>query len=194
MPPPKSGAKSGLESRLVSSMALPETSGGEREVRTRLIITLFAVLVVGFVFLAKFHYVDPRPALYVGEDYFGDLRRGQIDDAFAMYTDGFLGKVGEEWRKVVTDLDAENGNVVDFKVLDSHVVPLTLRDRSEIPCVLIRYEITRKMLSSNEALMVCPHQRAELWAIAGHEITRKDTGEHFLAGITVMEKTILRSK
>jgi hypothetical protein len=158
------------------------------------IIVVFVVLVLGvfgFKFFPNLHYVDPKPALAVGGDYFSDLRRGQIDDAFQMYTDGFLHKVGEEWRKVITQVDAQGGSVTDFKVIGSHVVPVTLRDETEIPCVLVRYEITRKTLSSDERLIVCPHQREAAWAIAGHEIIRKDTGQHLSAGITVTEKTIV---
>ena len=159
-----------------------------------LVIAVFVVLllgVLGFEFFTRVHYVDPKPALAVGEDYFSDLRQGQTDDAFAIYTDGFLRKVGEEWRNVIARLDEQGGSVTDFKPTGSHVVPVTLRDQTEIPCVLIRYQITRKTLSTDERLIVCPHQRGAAWAIAGHEIIRRDSGQRFSAGITVKEKTIV---
>lgn len=162
--------------------------------RRNLTIAAFAVLVLavlGFEFFSNIRYVDPKPAKAVADAYFSDLRQGQIDDAFQMYTDGFLHKVGEEWRNIVGQVDAQGGSVTDFKAIASHVVPVTLRDQSEIPCVLVRYQITRKRLSSDERLIVCPHQRGAAWAIAGHEIIRNDTGQHFSAGITVMEKTIV---
>ncbi len=162
--------------------------------RRNLIIAAFVVLllgVLGFEFFSKVQYVDPKPAVAVGDDYFSDLRQGRIEDAFQMYTDGFLHKASEEWRKVITQLDAQGGSVTDFKPIGSHVVPVTLRDQTEIPCVLVRYQITRKTLSSDEKLIVCPYQRGAAWAIAGHEIIRKDTGQRFSAGITVTEKTIV---
>lgn len=80
--------------------------------RRNLIIVGFVVLVLGvfgFEFFSKIHYVDPKPALALGDDYFSDLRQGQTDDAFQMYTDGFLRKVGEEWRNVITQVDAQGG-------------------------------------------------------------------------------------
>ena len=165
--------------------------------RKNLLIAGFVVLltgVLGFEFFPKIHYVDPKAALAVGKDYFSDLRQGQVDDAFHMYTDGFLHKAGEEWRSVIVLLDTQGGSVTVFKPIGSHVVPVTLRDQTEIPCVLVQYQITRKTIPSDEKLIVCPHQRGAEWAIAAHEIIRKDTGQHFSAGITVTEKTIVGTK
>jgi hypothetical protein len=162
--------------------------------RRNLLIVAFVVLLVGvlgFKFLSKIRYVDPKPALALGDDYFSDLRQGQVDDAFQKYTNGFLNKVGKEWRNVIAQLDGEGGTVTDFKLIGYHVVPVTLQDQSEIPRVLVRYQITRKSVSSDENLIVCPYQRGAAWAIAGHEISRKDTGQHFSAGITVTEKVIV---
>jgi hypothetical protein len=34
-----------------------------------------------------------------------------------MYTDGFRQKQGEEWQRLLTQLDAQNGGVKDFKTL-----------------------------------------------------------------------------
>ena len=151
------------------------------------------VVVLGAVFVRKVHYVDPRPAVAFGEEYFSKLRQKQVDDAVAMYTDGFLQKVGEDWHKLLLQLDTQNGDVTGFKTLGSHVVPVTLRDSTEIPCILVRYEVTRNTLVSDERLTICPHQRGDEWAIAGHEITRSDTGQHFAAGLTVQERTIIKT-
>ena len=105
----------------------------------------------------------------------------------------FLQKRGEDWQNLLTQLDTQNGGVTDFKTLGSHVAPVKLRDSTEIPCVLVRYQVTRNTLISDERLTICPHQRGEEWAIAGHEITRSDTGQHFAAGLTFQERTIFKT-
>ena len=63
------------------------------------------VIVAGAVFFSNVDYVDRKPAVALGEEYSSKLGRSQIDDAFALYTDGFLEKIGEEWKKTVSDLD-----------------------------------------------------------------------------------------
>jgi hypothetical protein len=71
--------------------------------RTNLLALAGVVLIVvlGIVFFPKVHYVDPKPAIAFGQDYFTKLRVNQGDEAFAMYTDGFLQKRGEVWKKLV---------------------------------------------------------------------------------------------
>ncbi|MGA6986149.1 MAG: hypothetical protein WBZ01_08855 [Terriglobales bacterium] len=154
---------------------------------------VFCLVVLGVVFFPKVHYVDPKPAIAFGEEYFSKLKQSQVDDAFAMYTDGFQQNGGGEWRKLLTHFDTQNGDVRNFKTLGSQVAPVTLRDSTEIPCVLVRYQVTRNALISEERLTICPHQHGEDWGIAGHEITRSDTGEHFGAGLTFREKTIYKT-
>jgi hypothetical protein len=149
------------------------------------------ILVLGTVFLPKVHYVDPKPAIAFGQDYFTKLRENQVDEAFAMYTDGFLQKRGEDWKKLVLELDTQSGGLSDFKLLSSQIAPVTLRDSTEIPCVLVRYQVTRGTVISEERLTICPQQRGDEPGIAGHEITRRDTGQHFEAGLTVRLKTIV---
>jgi hypothetical protein len=152
------------------------------------------LVVVAAIFFPKLHYVDPRPAIAFGEEYFSKLRQRQVDDALAMYTEGFRQKRGEEWKKLLIQLDEQNGGVTDFKTLSSKVAPVQLRDSTEIACLLVQYQVTRNTLISMETLTLCPHQHAAEWRIAGHEITRSDTGEHYAAGLTVQEKTIFSTK
>lgn len=163
------------------------------ETKTVIIGTLVALLVgLVIVFFPKFQYVDQRQAIAVGDGYFSRLKQGEVDDAFAMYTDGFIEKVGEQWRGVVTQLQQQGGGILDFRFLRSRVVPFVVNKSSTVPCVLVQYEVTRKNLSSEEGLIVCPHQRADVWAIAGHQIIRKDTGQRLSAGLTFQEKAIIQ--
>ena len=144
--------------------------------------------------MSKLRIVDQRPAVAFGEGYFSRLAEGQVDGAFAMYTDGFLRTRGEEWKRVVGDLDSQAGRVTDSKVMASQLAPVTLRDSSEVPCVIVQYQVTRNRLISEEKLTICPHQRGTQYGIAGHEITRSDNGQHFAAGLTVQQKTIFSTK
>jgi len=107
-----------------------------------------------------------------------------------MYTEGFLQKRGEEWRKLITQMDSQANGSIDFKLLGSQTAPVTLRDSTMVPCVLVRYQVTRGTVVSDESLTVCPHQRGDEPGIAGHQITRRDTGQHFEAGLTIQQKTI----
>jgi len=150
-------------------------------------VVLFVIVVLGAVLFPKVHYVDPKPAIASGEGYFSKLKQNQVDDAFAMYTEGFLRMRGGEWKKIVGDLDADGGQVTDAKLLGSQVVPVTLRDSTEIACIFTRYQVT---LVSDERLVICPNQGRSEWSIAGHEITRVDNGEPFAAGITLRQKTL----
>lgn len=165
--------------------------------RTTVLIVLIVagagvfLFVLGALVMPKLHYVDQRPAVALGEGYFSKLSEGRIDDAFAMYTDGFLRNRGQQWQRVVGDLDSQAGLVTDSKVMASQVAPVTLSDSTEIPCILVQYKVTRGRLISEEKLTIRPHQRGTKYGIAGHEITRSDNGQHFAAGITVRQKTIL---
>lgn len=161
--------------------------------RTKLLALAGAVLIVvlGFVFFPKVHYVDQKPAIAFGQNYFTKLRENQVDQAFAMYTDGFLQKRGEDWKKLVLELDSQSGGLTDFKLLSSQIAPVTLRDSTLIPCVLVRYQVTRGTVISEELLTICPCQRGNEPGIAGHAITRRDTGQHFEAGLTIQLKTIV---
>jgi hypothetical protein len=155
------------------------------------LIIVGAVLVVfAAIFFPKLYYVDQKPALACGDEYFSKLRQRRVDEALEMYTEGFRQKQGEEWQRLLTQLDAQNGGVKDFKTLRSTLAPVQLRDATEIACVIVQYQVTRNALISEEKLTLCPHQRGAEWGIAGHEITRSDTGQHYEAGLTVQEKTI----
>lgn len=163
------------------------------ETKTVIIGTLVALLVgLVIVFFPKFQYVDQRQAIAVGDGYFSRLKQGEVDDAFAMYTDGFIEKVGEKWREVIRQLQQQGGGILDFRFLRSRVVPFVVNKSSTVPCVFVQYKVTREKLSSEDGLIICPHQRGEAWAIAGHEIIRKDTGQRLSAGLTFQEKTIIQ--
>jgi hypothetical protein len=58
------------------------------------------------------------------------------------------------------------------------------------------YTFSPKLLSliSEEKLTLCPDQRGAEWGIAGHEITRSDTGQHYAEGITFQEKTVFSTR
>ena len=165
--------------------------------RTRLLVgggVAVLLLALALAFFPKLHYVDQRPAVAFGNAYFSNLEQGQVDDAFAMYTDGFLQKRGEEWRRVVGDLNLQLGRVTDSKVVASQIAPVTLSDSTEIPCVLVQYQVTRNRIISDEKLTICPHQRGVQYGIAGHEITRLDSGQHFAAGLTIQQEPIFPTK
>lgn len=161
--------------------------------RTKLLIFAGVVLLVALavLFLSKLHYVDPKPAIAFGDDYFASLKQNQVDAAFEMYTDGFLRQRGKDWKELIVALDTQSGGLTDFKLLGSQVAPVMLRNSAEVPCVLVRYQVKRGTVISEETLMVCPRQRGDEPGIAGHEITRSDTGQHFQAGLTIRQKTIL---
>jgi len=92
------------------------------ETKTVIIGTLGALLVgLVIVFFPKVQYVDQRQALPVGDGYYSRLKQGELDDAFAMYTDGFVEHAGEKLREVVTQLQREGGSIQDFRFLRSRV-------------------------------------------------------------------------
>ena len=178
-------------------MSILDTRNWVNMMRLRLFIIAGAVLlivIVAAMFFPKLHYVDPRPAVASGEEYFSKLKQRQIDDALEMYTDGFRQKKGEEWQRLLTQLDTQSGSVTDFKTFGWKIAPVQLRDSAEFACVVVQFQVTRNALISEEKLTLCPHQRGTEWGIAGHEITRSDTGQHYEAGLTVQEKTIYSTK
>jgi hypothetical protein len=59
----------------------------------------------GGCFARKVHYVDAKPAIALGGEYFLKLKRGQAGDAFAMYTDEFWHEQGENWQKLLFELN-----------------------------------------------------------------------------------------
>lgn len=150
--------------------------------------------VFGVVVATRLHYVDQKPAFAVGEEYFSKLERNRLDEAFDLYTEKFLQKEGQDWEQKVSDLDARAGGVTGFEPRGSALAPVTLSDGTGVPCVVIRYQVTREQVISDEELTICPHQRGDQWGIAGHEITRSDTGERLNAGLTILEKKIISTQ
>ena len=157
------------------------------------VVVLILVVFVVVVVLPKLHYVDPKPAVAYRDKYYSDLEQGLADDAFAMYTDGFIQKRGNDWHRLLTGFNGQGG-VTDFKTVGWKVAPITLRDSTELACVLVQYHVMRHSLASQETLTVCPHQHGADWGIGGHEITLSDTGQHYAAGITIREETIFSTK
>ena len=157
--------------------------------RLRLLVLAAAILVallVAILFFArKVHYVDVKPAIALGGEYFSKLKRGQAGDALAMYTDEFRQQRGEDWQKLLFELNTRYGAVTGFTLLDAKTAPV-----AEVACVVVRYQVTRSTLSSEERLTVCPEKSNTQMAIAGHEIVRLDTQQKIAAGITIQEKEI----
>jgi hypothetical protein len=155
-----------------------------------LIIGGALLVVLAAIIFPKFHYVDQRPALACGDEYFSKLKQGHLDNALEMYTAGFRQTRGEEWQKLLAQLDAQNGVVTNFRPINSKIFPVQLRDSTEMACVVAQYQVNRNTLISEEKLTLCPHQRGTEWGIAGHEIIRSDTGQRYEAGVTLREKTV----
>jgi hypothetical protein len=77
-----------------------------------LIIVGAALLLVIFaaIFFPKLHYVYRRPAIAFGEEYFSKLGQRQVGDTLEMYTDGFRQKQGDEWQRLLAQLDSFMAN------------------------------------------------------------------------------------
>jgi len=149
------------------------------------------VTVSGLLIAKKFQYVDQKPAIATGEEYFSNLEQNELDEAFGLYTAGFINKEGKDWRQTIVDLDGKSGEVRGYRLVSSSLAPIPLHDGTVVPCVLVNFKVSRAATTSNEILTICSHQRGEDWGIAGHEIMLTNTGEHLEAGLTVMEKKII---
>jgi hypothetical protein len=170
---------------------------GGKDMRPKALVIGGAVLLLvifGALFLPRLSYVDPKPAIAFGDEYFSKLKQREVDEELGMYTDGFREKRGKEWQKLLADLDAQNGGVTDFKTVGSNIARVQFRDSSEIACVVVHYQVTRNRLASEEKVTICPNQRGAEWAITGHELTRLDTGQQFAAGLTIQEKMMFSTR
>jgi len=155
----------------------------------RAFLIVGAVLIIGiFVvfFAGKVQYVDPKPAVALGEQYFSKLMSGRTQEAYAMYSDEFLSKHGAQWQKLLDDLDAKCGTISGYTLLSTKVVPLTT-PTGELPCTSARYHVARKTIPLVETLVICPKDFKAEMEIAGHELTRMDTGQTIRAGATYKE-------
>jgi len=158
--------------------------------RQSLFILGAAVLIVLFLalfVLREVHYFDSNPAIAVGNEYFSKLRRDQLGDALAMYSEEFQRQHGEDWRKLLVELQRRYGAVNGFKLLETKIVPL-----EKIACVAVDYQVTRNTLSTEEKLTICPDQPNFRNTIAGHAMVRLDTGQQVATGITFREQDIFR--
>ena len=154
--------------------------------RLFLVGALVSATVLAVIFVAsKVRWVDPKPAIALGEQYFSRLRSGQLEGALALYTDEFRRKYGADWQKLISSLNTNYGTVTGFTLLENKVVPLT-SPAGEIPCVSVRYHVARSAFPIEETLLVCPQPNTQM-AIVGHQLTRLDTGQTIAAGATVKE-------
>jgi hypothetical protein len=137
------------------------------------------------------HYIDQKSAIAYGDKYYSELKQRQVDHALAMYTE----KRGDEWRRVLTDLDRQKGGVTDFKAVDWEAMAIgPFRDSTDLECVRVKYQVTRNDLVSQETLLVCPHQHGADWGIAAQEIIRNDTGQRYNSHSTVSEEKTFSNK
>ena len=143
-------------------------------------------LLAAIFFARKVHYVNPKPAVALGGEYFSKLKQGQINDALAMYSDEFRRQHGEQWQELLTGIDERYGTVAGVTLLDARTAPV-----GEVACVVVRYQITRNLLFSEEKLTVCPEKANTQMAIAGHEMVRLDNGQKTAAGITFTEINVV---
>ena len=157
--------------------------------RKRLLIASAAVLAVALMvilFVKKVHYVDTKPAIALGGEYFSKLMGGQLENAFSMYADEFRRQQGPRWEKLLSELNTRYGAVTGFTLLDAKIVPKAA-SQAEVMCVAVHYHVARGAFPSEERLIVCPERYETQMAIAGHELIRLDTGQRIAAGTTVEE-------
>ncbi|HXM13532.1 MAG TPA: hypothetical protein VN946_26510 [Terriglobales bacterium] len=153
--------------------------------KTLLVIAVtVAVLIVTFV-AKRMHYVDTKPAVALGGEFFSNLKRGQVGNAIGLYSGEFRQQRGEDWTKILLEITARYGPVTGYTFLDAKIAPV-----AKAVCVVVRYQVTRSTLSSEERLTVCPGKSATQMAIAGHQILRLDTQQKVEAGIVVQDKKI----
>lgn len=158
----------------------------------RLLVVSAAILVVllaALFFAKKVHYVNTNPAIAFAGEYFSKLKRGQVGDALAMYTDDFRHKNGESWQKLLLELNTQFGPATAFTLVDAKVAP-NVHAVPEVACVLVRYQVNRSTLATEERLLVCPEKSDAQMAIAGHELIRLDTQQRIAAGMTVKEHEV----
>lgn len=140
------------------------------------------VLVVAVIFLlGKVHYVDNKPSISIAENYFTELKKGQVDLAFASYSEKFRETNDKTWRDLLSGLQQRYGVVTSTKLVGSTIVPV-----SKVGCTLLRYEVSRGSLSTQEQIILCP-DKASIVTIIGHELTRLDSNQKISAGQTVKE-------
>jgi hypothetical protein len=148
-----------------------------------LVLAAIAVvlIVLAMLLLGRVHYVDNKPSIAVAESYFTELEKGKVDSAFVSYSGKFREENDKTWRDLLTGLQLRFGAVTAFKLTESKIVPV-----SEVGCTLLRYQVSRGSLSTEEQMMLCP-DKASTSTIIGHEVIRLDTHQRISAGQTVQE-------
>lgn len=143
-------------------------------------IAVVVVVAAMFVF-GKVHYVDNKSSIATAENYYTELKKGQVKPALPSYSEKFRETNDQTWSNLLSGLQQRFGAVTSIKLVGSTIVPV-----SEVGCTLLRYEVSRGALSSHEQLILCPG-KASAAIIIGHEIIRLDTNQKISAGQTVQE-------
>jgi hypothetical protein len=157
-----------------------QTFGIRQKIAGSLLIGVM-VLVLGVYFVRKVHYVNIFPSVDVANQYFSDLKAGNVETAFAIYDDEFRRTYGAAWLDLLSRLQKQYGVVTEFKLLESRIVPV-----SDVGCALVRFNVTRGQLVSEEGMVLCPNTKSEP-KIVGHEMMRVDTHQRMAAGRNVVE-------
>jgi hypothetical protein len=149
-----------------------------------LLLTLggVALLAVAWFAASKVHFVDPAPAIEVADRFFACLKRDDVAGAARLYAAGVPVEPGSNWRRVLGVLQAKCGPVTDATLQRTSVVP-----RDDDACHLLEYRTARRGHRPTERLVVCAKPGSPDPAIAGHEMTRLDTGRRISVGLTVRE-------
>jgi len=162
----------------------------ETMIRKRPLIAIGILLVAGVAGAAlvasnKFHYVDSRPAIALGDQFFSAMKERAPGKAFELYSPEFRKMQGDGWKNgFLVKMSESWGTITGYSITQGHVVPVERRG-----CYLLRYAVQRTKVSSEETILACP-QDSPQWAIVGHELTRTDTGQHVSAGLIPREAGI----
>lgn len=131
--------------------------------------------------LKRVHIVDPAPAIAVANEYFSDMQQGEPDAAFALYAIDVREQLGDNWKSFMRTMPKAFGAITSYSVEQGRVVPVERQG-----CYLLRYGVQRTLVNSTEGLLICPTNGAK-WEIAGHELTRMDTGQRIAGGTVPTE-------
>lgn len=154
------------------------------------IFVIFAVAatfigVVLFALSGKVHYVDNQPAIAFADKFYGELQQAHIDEALQSYGANYVSQKDENWKRLLVGLNSSYGTITSRSLVGASVVPV-----EEVGCSLLRYDVRRGQLATEEKLIVCPKDKQSGYLIAGHELRRTDTGQSIIAGLSVQESGV----
>lgn len=127
-------------------------------------------------------YVDSAPAVKLAASYFDTLKVGKFDDAILAFDPNYLSNGNGEWRRLFPGLEQKFGRISSISLTRASIVPI-----NDVGCSLLRYDIGRRLLSTQESLIVCPQKVGGKLSIVGHEVVRKDNGQRIVIGLSVKE-------